>query len=463
MPFDLYCRVRTGEAGNSHFLAMADVPRLRLALAAAASLTLGGLAVWSASLPSRVPLLAGAGLCGLMLLALPLRFFPSSRVLAVLGWLLAFGTAAAWREGLLSPDAERLIVAGVTAVALLALIATVAIDEGSAGSGTGPRRLLASLLSSAVGVAAYLVVLQVDSGAVSSQVSSVLVDVLLGLMAGALLLAALSGLLHGVKSVHYDPPLSPPRRLQAPSLPRRSEPTRLPNVGRSFPERLADTMSVIGSRIATTAAGGCETLLRGIWWLLNLVIAAAAVARHLIAVWLTRARMVLALAVVQAARELFLAAAAVAAAVRAWATSFLLAIAGLVAAAIMAVVACGWFESYLTGYSLLYGPATLILAGVAAGELVLVWWALTKWSLQDVGESAQHTSERAGPTAFLALLLVGWLDGLAGVAGVGSIRPGLLTITGTVLLAVVTYVYLGRRRIGSNGSAASDAEESAHP
>jgi len=91
------------------------------------------------------------------------------------------------------------------------------------------------------------------------------------------------------------------------------------------------------------------------------------------------------------------------------------------------------------------GPVGLILATLASAVLVLLWWALTKWPLRHVGESAQHTSEQAGPTAFLTLLATGWLDGIAGFLGVGPIRPGLLTISGIVVLAIVTYVYLVRR------------------
>ena len=445
MPFDLYCRVRSGEAGNSHFLPLGDALGLRIAVACAAGVTLGGVAMWSAAVPSRVPLLVGAGLSGIVLLALPLRFFSTSRVLAVGGWTIVFGVAAVWREGILSPYAERLIVAGAAGGMLLALVATAAADE-TVNSHDGSRRVLALLLGSAVAVALYLLVLSSDPGVVSSEVSGILVDALLGLVGASLGLVALTGLRRGVHFAHYDPPVVLPKRLESPSVSRPSEPTGRPDALRSLPERLADAMSVVGARIAKTAADGCEALLKGAWWLLNLAIVAAVLARHVLGVWLTRARMALVLALSHALRELYFAAVAVGWAIRDWATTSILGIATLLAAAIMAIVACGWFEDYLVGGSLLYGPLGLVLAGFASAELVLLWWALTKWPLRQVGESAQHTSERAGPTAFLGLLLIGWIDGLAGVLGAGPIRPGLLTITGTVVLAIITYVYLGRRR-----------------
>jgi hypothetical protein len=98
---------------------------------------------------------------------------------------------------------------------------------------------------------------------------------------------------------------------------------------------------------------------------------------------------------------------------------------------------------------MLEGPVALVVAAAAASALPLVWWALTKWPLEVISASALDTSSQAGPAVFLGLVLTGWLDGIVGLAGASPIRPGLLTISGTVVLAVVTYyTYSEQRRSG---------------
>lgn len=351
-PFDLYCRVQIGEAGNTHFLPLGFVPRVRITVAALAGGMLGVVAVWSASAPSRVPLLAAAGLAGTVMLALPLRFFALSRALAIAGWLIAFGAAAVWREGLFPSHAEKLIVAGVLAALLLGLVATVLVDDDQNNDHSEddgavapsrflrfvarilneddedadivtPSRFLASLLVSVIALGLFLLASEVDTGAASAKLSTILVLVLVALVALCLGAVAFTGLVRGVRNVQYDRPLIRPDSLPAPTVSRPQEPASRSYAQLSFLEGFLEAMAVVGIRIADAVAGGYEALLRGMWWLLNLAIAAAALVKHTIHVWVMRARMVLIHAVAQSLRELYLAAIVAKETVQDWAAGCL--------------------------------------------------------------------------------------------------------------------------------------------
>ena len=121
---------------------------------------------------------------------------------------------------------------------------------------------------------------------------------------------------------------------------------------------------------------------------------------------------------------------------RYWAESTVVGLALFICAAEVAVTMCALFSSYLGGGTVLDGVGSLALTLPATGALIVVWWALTKWPGGNVGKSALHTIEGAGPTLFLTLVALGWVDGLIGLLGFGPIRPGWLTITGTAILAV---------------------------
>ncbi|HXN40010.1 MAG TPA: hypothetical protein VN892_18415 [Solirubrobacteraceae bacterium] len=328
------------------------MPRVRITVAALAGGMLGVVAVWSASAPSRVPLLAAAGLAGTVMLALPLRFFALSRALAIAGWLIAFGAAAVWREGLFPSHAEKLIVAGVLAALLLGLVATVLVDDDQNNDHSEddgavapsrflrfvarilneddedadivtPSRFLASLLVSVIALGLFLLASEVDTGAASAKLSTILVLVLVALVALCLGAVAFTGLVRGVRNVQYDRPLIRPDSLPAPTVSRPQEPASRSYAQLSFLEGFLEAMAVVGIRIADAVAGGYEALLRGMWWLLNLAIAAAALVKHTIHVWVMRARMVLIHAVAQSLRELYLAAIVAKETVQDWAAGCL--------------------------------------------------------------------------------------------------------------------------------------------
>jgi hypothetical protein len=442
-PFDVYCRAPGSEFADSHLLALANAPRLRIALACGAGVTLAALALWSAAASSRGPLLAAASIAGLLVTGLPLRLFNSARAIAMGGWSIVFATAAMWREGLLSPHAQRLTVAIVAAAVLVTLIVTLGISSEVSADADSQERLLASLLGCGLASAVLLGVLQLDPGAVAPRLSTYLLLTLFGLVIAGAGIVVLTGLIRGTREMRHHPPFVPPRPREAPTVQRRPSPPTSAQARTLF-ERLAAAMAVIGMRLVATLSDAVDAVLKGLWWLANLALTAAAHVKHTLFVWTRRALLLIRLAALRALEQLKIAALLLLGAVRAWASTLVLSLATLGAMAILTVLACGWFESYLTGATLLYGLAAMILLALASCASIPIAWALTGWPLHEISGSALHTAERAGPSVFLALVLVGWIDGLAGLLGLGPLRPGALTIAGTIIVAAVTYVYRPR-------------------
>ncbi len=88
----------------------------------------------------------------------------------------------------------------------------------------------------------------------------------------------------------------------------------------------------------------------------------------------------------------------------------------------------------------LEGVSTIALVLLSATALVAMWWALTKHATGAVAESATRTAETAGPTVFLTVVALGWIDGIAGLLGFGPLRPGYLTFAGTIILIVALVI-----------------------
>lgn len=54
--------------------------------------------------------------------------------------------------------------------------------------------------------------------------------------------------------------------------------------------------------------------------------------------------------------------------------------------------------------------------------------------------------ETGGPTLFLTLVALGWANGLLGMLGIGRLRPGWLTIGGTLILGISLAYAFARQR-----------------
>ena len=222
-PFDLYCQ---GETGNAHFmpLAASGAGRLTIASLAVGAVALaGGAGMLSATIPSPIPLYGAAGVIGLLLLGLPLRYFSSSRSVAVIGWLTALVVVVVWREQVFSTSTERWIVAGVAAALLLAFVVTttfyndaLAPDDDEPEVASDPEsdedEETALLLGAAVGLAVFVLVLKLVAVPVSSDLTQILLIMAGGLFILAFLVAAQTGFVVGIKEATYSREFRQPAR-----------------------------------------------------------------------------------------------------------------------------------------------------------------------------------------------------------------------------------------------------------
>jgi hypothetical protein len=188
-------------------------------------------------------------------------------------------------------------------------------------------------------------------------------------------------------------------------------------------------------------------LLRIVYRAVNAVVRAALWAEFKFrtgVVWLYR---LLGRATIDAYEAFRVAARAVLIVARRWAESTVLGLGLFSAAALLAVMMCAWFTSYLNGGNVLEGVGSIALAVAVAGVIIVTWWTLTKWPAAHIAKSALHTIEGAGPSLFLTLVALGWVDGIIGMLGYGPIRPGWLTLGGTAILVVSTgYLLIKERR-----------------
>jgi hypothetical protein len=381
---------------------------------------------------SRIPLDIAAGLAGVLLLALPLRRFRISRAVAPVAWVCVFGLTIAAREGWLTNRGEGLAETAVLAIAVLGLLLAVALHRDDAT--VEPLHHGVALgLAVTVGAALMFIAFAIGSGSDSdaAREASLLVCILaLGsVVAGT----ALTGFVLGFREVRMDD-IKPrkQRRLKPPKRAHFNDP--LPFVVRSFYARAAYVALVAMVRLMN---GCAEMFYRAV----AVVVRAANGIVHvgfqtefmlrLAALWTFR---LLGRAAIDAIEALKVAARSVSTVIARWATSTGLGLVLLAGAAQLAAVASALFESYLRGATLLDGVGAPVLMLAAGCVLVVIWWTLTKWPLSHILRSALHTVEGAGPSLFLTLVALGWIDGIAGMLGFGPIRPGWLTVGGTVVL-----------------------------
>lgn len=444
-PFDLYCQ---GDSGNAHFMPLAapDASNgLSAAVALSAVLFAAAAGVSSAIIPSRVPLYAAAGLVGLILLALPLRYFASSRAAAAFGWVIMLAVAAVWRQGVLSPSAERWVVAALASLLLLPLAATTALDKEA--SENADDKATAPLLGVAVGLTVLVVVLEFDRVPNRSSLIHVISLAIVGLLALILLTAGVNGFIEGTEDASYSRKFSRPARGEPPSLNSRKDPPK-PTASSAYSVRTQYALTVFAIRITRVLVYAAHAARIAAWFSWHAALDGAAWLRNGLVVCAHRIIETVVATAAHAVANIISAACVVGVAARAWAQSTLAAVVGLAGAAALSVVVCGWFQAYLTGSSLIFGLLTLVAGAAIPALLVSVWWALTKWSAKLVFSSALRSGGLAAATLFVGVLGAGWTADLPGlVFGIGRIRPGLLTIAGTaVLVAAALWLIVLKRR-----------------
>jgi len=429
-PFDVYC----GNATEAHFLVLGGERRAQLAAVYATRAAFALLALIAAASRTPAPLYGDAAIVGLLVLALPLRRFPVSRLAAPPLWLAALALVAAVHEGWVDAAGRDAIATGVVAVLALAPLATAILDDDRRSEDVAARAM-GSALTTALVVGLAATAFSLGVGAVSVPVRHALWWIALTALGGALGGAALTGFVRGVRRVHYDPAFTPPARLgkpklrvpaaaRRPSRPPRNAIDRLALVTRALALSLARRMVQGVNRVVAELVGWIDAVRRTATWAL-----------HKAKVWSWRLLLLTAAATRAGGVSLAAAAAVAAEVLRRWAVSTLLGAAALGAAATAAVAACGLFATYLTHGPLSAGVGAYALALAAVGVLVALWWALTRQPPREVLDGARRNAASAGPSAFLTLVALGWIDGIVGIAGYGPIRPGWLTIAGTAVIA----------------------------
>jgi hypothetical protein len=433
-PFDLYCRTGDSPSNEFHFVVAGGNRRVQTFAIYATRALFGLLVLLAARSGSQIPLDIAAGLAGALLLVLPLRRFPVSRVVAPVAWACVFILAVAGHQSWLRPSGEAGATTGILLIAALGLILAVALrrDDGAASV---LHRSVSVGLATAIGALLMFIAfaLGVGSASAAGREVALLVFVLaLGSVVGG---TALTGFVVGFHEVTVSD-------IEQRKAPRLGKPPRLhlsdpaPFLVQTFFARVAFVALVAMFRLVN---GLAEALDRAIGVAVDVVNSIMRVCfeleflLRLAFLWVLR---LLGRAAIDAIAALRAAARVVAEVVVRWASSTVLGLALLIGAAQLGVEAAALFESYLTGGALLNGigaPMLILAMGVA---LVAIWWTLTKSDLADILRSALHTVEGAGPSLFLTLVALGWIDGIAGMLGFGPIRPGWLTIGGTVVLIV---------------------------
>jgi CspA family cold shock protein len=445
-PFDLYCQ---GESGNAHFMPLAVLGAGRLMIA---SLTIGAIALaggaglLSATIPSPIPLYVAAGVMGLLLVRLPLRYFSSSQSVATFGWAAALIVAVVWREQFVSVSTERWVVVGVAAALLLAFVASTTFyndalapdddPEVATGPDSDEDEETALLLGAAVGLTVFILVLKLVAVPVSSHLTQILLFVAGGLFILALLVAAQAGFVVGIREATYTREFRQPARRAAPQVKLPEDP-RAPSGGPYF-AHLVYELRLFAVRVYRVVLHALQAISNAASWLWHVALISGAWVLHAIIVSAHRVAEVVKATVECLWERVVIWAEVVYWAARYWAQSGFVTIAALVGGATLVVVACDWFHTYLDGGSLYLGPLALLVGAIAAILLVGVWWTLTRWPASKVASSALRNGEVAVAMLFLVGLGAGWVDDLAGLlVGASPIRPGLLTIAGTAILVAV--------------------------
>jgi hypothetical protein len=410
--------------GALHLLPLAGDRRMQTIAVYVLRAVFAPLPLLAASSRSAIPLYVGAVIAGLLILALPLRRFAVAGVLAPMLWICAIGLAASIREGQLDAAATGDLELALVALTLAALLGTVFMRRAPDGSKDLSLRGISTGLAFVLASGALCVAFALGFADVTKTASHLLLIACISAAGGVCTTAIIAGLVRGVRSVKHGRSFTKPRPLTRKSMP------NPPRTG--APDMLSRLLFRIAGAVANAVNSTCELLYRA----LDLVVLWAALAVHyckLVTVWIAK---LLAAALCEAAHSIYTAARALAGALRHWAQTTVLGLALYAAAAAAAVNACSLFRSYLDGGTLLDAIFSIILALLAAAALAASWWALTRRPARDVAALALRSAEAAGPAIFLTLVALGWIDGIVGMLGHGPMRPGWLTITGTIVLAL---------------------------
>jgi hypothetical protein len=254
---------------------------------------------------------------------------------------------------------------------------------------------------------------------------------------GSLGAATISEFLIAAQIVPTRRPFNAPR----PSAPPYIKNPRKPKSNRGHRgsvEQIAYLVRRAAIGLAVQCARLARLVLRILWRAGNAVVYATKRAWHAA----VTAVLVLAGAAQQAVATLARASGAVAQVAWIWIRWTVLGLALVAGAAVAAVAGSSEFTSYLAGHGLIHGAISIVLAVATAATLVAAWGPLTRREWGDVKAAAQRLIERAAAPLFITLVALGWADGVLGLLGIGSIRPGWLTISGTVALAAsVAYAW----------------------
>ncbi len=451
-PFDLFCG-STGEDGQgaSHLLVLSGNVRLQTIAVYAIRTLFGLLVLVAASSRSAIPLDIGAGAAGLLLLALPLRSFSTARAVAPVLWVCTLACAVGVREDWIGSQLGDDIEIGVACLVALALIGAVALSAADAAE--LPIRGVATALAFAFVAGVLCAASALGLGSTVPSVTTIMLVACMSALGAVLVGSLIAGLLRGVGVVQYRRVFRGPSRLERPSIPIPGTPER--SASPDFAERMLFAVQWTAARIAIPIARAAKSTIDAVFRAVEAVRLAVALAAHYFLVgvmWIG----ILLVAAVTNAFTIVRAAAQIALSVgRRWAQTTVLGLALFSLCAAAAVAACSLFSSYIGGSTLLDGVGSFALAIPSVCGLVAIWWTLTKCPARHVTSSALHTAEVAGPTIFLTAVALGWIDGIIGLLGFGSLRPGYLTFAGTAIVAAVLIVAYRNKTAPAKPSGAS--------
>lgn len=441
-PFELFCRSSDG-SGTLHLLPLADDRRSQTIAIYTLRAVYALLPLLAASTHSPIPLYVGAGIAGLLMLAVPLRRFAVAGLLAPVLWICAIGLAISIKEGLIGAAAVGDFELGLVLFVAATLLLAVLTHRDAEGNADLALLSVSSGLTLVLASAALCVAFALGFGGLPEAAPHMMLIGCISAAGGTCTTAIIAGLVRGARRVKHNREFKAPKELK----PWPIRKPKQPRVGAqdTFARMIYGVLAT-AARIAGPIVDVANSTLAVLCRAIDAVVLKAARGVHFCKLWSVWVAKLLAAAVVDAIFTVGAAAFVVASAARHWLQTIVFGLALYAASGAAAVLACSLFSSYIGGATLLDGLASLLLALVALCALAAIWWALTRWPAGHVANSALHTTEVAGPILFLTLVALGWIDGIVGLLGYGPLRPGWLTIGGTIVLALVLAVaYLNNR------------------
>lgn len=416
--FDVYC---TGS--ESHLLALGDRPRLQTLVVYGFRGVFGALALAAATWNSTIPLQVVSALIGLLLLGLPLRRFPIARTTGVVCWSGLVTLLAVAHDTSAGRSIDHGLIAGGSAVLLAGVVAFVATGGGGRLNDLAERSIGAAL-GAAVACAMLALVFGTIGGL--GRIGHVLLLFALVAATAAGGGAAVAGFIRGARRVSYSfsrPDPWTPRPIKGPrprDLVRR----------RGFAQSFLFLSQRVAMRLTTHSVRIANFLVGIVFRVLNIV--RREVKR--IASFFSYTARLLASAAREWLQTLVRSATATSNVAIRWGYSRALPILLLAGAAVAANEASSHFVAYLDRGSVADGALSVLLSAVAVCALVTAWLPLTDQSVKTFVQGVQRLAENGGPPLFITLLALGWAEGILGLVGIGPMRPGWLTIAGTVIL-----------------------------